>query len=29
MPGMREKYNLDKLWGKGKIIPLEIAVLKD
>lgn len=28
MPGLRELYDLDKLWGEGKLISLEIAVVK-
>jgi len=28
MPGMREKYSLEKLWGESKIVDLEIDVSK-
>ena len=28
MPGLREKYSLEKLWGDSKIIDLEIDVSK-
>ncbi|MES2345789.1 MAG: ribosome silencing factor [Chlamydiota bacterium] len=26
MPGMRDKYQLEKLWGEGKIVDLNIVV---
>lgn len=28
MPGLREKYSLEKLWGESKIVDLEIDVSK-